>query len=174
MNAKAIVLVLTVVVLGGGIYYFLGGDPSDDLGNGPEEGASMDTSNVSGMHAEENMMIVSEQKPGASIRGSLIVLAAPGYLVIHEDKDGAPGVILGASALLPAGENSNVPVTLSRASRDGETLHAMLHFEKGEDLPTDARTRGSVQREIRLDRMDRYRADLDFRRSHRAGRRKDE
>ncbi|OGG59787.1 hypothetical protein A2765_04335 [Candidatus Kaiserbacteria bacterium RIFCSPHIGHO2_01_FULL_56_24] len=112
----------------------------------------MDTSNVSGMHAEENMMIVSEQKPGASIRGSLIVLAAPGYLVIHEDKDGAPGVILGASALLPAGENSNVPVTLSRASRDGETLHAMLHFEKGgntvfsaaEDTPVPSRLGGPI------------------------------
>lgn len=152
MNTKVIVLVLAIVVLGGGTYYFLGGGPGDDLRNGPKEEASTDTSNVSGIPAEENMVVVSEQKPGASIRGSLIVLAAPGYLVIHEDNNGEPGAILGASALLPAGENSNVTVTLSRATRDGETLHAMLHFEKGgntafsaaEDTPVPSRLGGPI------------------------------
>lgn len=112
-----------------------------------------DSSNTSaGMRAEENMVVVSEQRPGISITGSLIVLAAPGYLVIHEDKDGAPGAILGASALLAAGENSTVQVRLSRSTRDGETLHAMLHFEKGdnvtfaasEDTPIQSRLGGSI------------------------------
>ena len=153
MNTKVIVLLLALIIIGGGAYYFLGsGGASDDLGNGPEEEASTDTSNVSGMMAEENMVVVSEQRPGATITGSLIVLAAPGYLVIHEDNGGAPGAILGASALLQVGESPNVQVRLSRATRDGETLHAMLHFEKRgnttfsavEDTPVPSRLGGPI------------------------------
>ena len=126
---KLFTLLLLVLVLGGGAYYFLNTSANDLDGNLNEE---MNTdSNISAMRAEENMVVVSEQRPGATITGSLVVLAAPGYLVIHEDNNGEPGAILGASALLPAGESSNVLVTLSRATRDGETLHAMLHFEKG-------------------------------------------
>jgi len=148
---KAAALLIAIVLLGAAAYYFLAASANDSLGGNPEEEVNTD-SNASAMRAEENMVVVSEQKPGVSIHGSLIVLAAPGYLVIHEDKDGEPGAILGASALLQAGESSNVPVTLSHAARDGETLHAMLHFEKGgnttfaaaEDTPVPSRLGGPI------------------------------
>jgi hypothetical protein len=92
-----------------------------------------------------------EQKPGRSVTGSIVYLAAPGYLVIHEDNNGEPGAILGSSALLPAGESTGIQVALSRESKDGETLHAMLHFEKGgnatfatEDTPVPSRLGGPI------------------------------
>lgn len=98
------------------------------------------------------MVVVSEQRPGRTVTGSIIVLAAPGYLVIHEDNNGDAGAILGSSALLKAGENTDVNVTLSRAAKDGETLHAMLHFEKGgnttfaaaEDTPVPSSLGGPI------------------------------
>lgn len=146
---KLVISLLVLLLLAGGVYYLLRGDVSDvsdiDRSDQVEEGT-----NTSAMLAEENAVIVSEQRPGARVHG-LAVLAAPGYLVIHEDKDGAPGAILGASALLPAGETST-EVTLSRAARDGETLHAMLHFEKGsnttfsaaEDTPVPSSAGGPI------------------------------
>lgn len=159
---KLFVVVLAIIIVSGGAYYFLGTGVNDDQGNGLEEEA--DTPNIYGMpaplegeasltgRAEENMVVVSEQRPGANITGSLIVLAAPGYLVIHEDTNGEPGAILGTSALVRAGENTNVQVKLSRPARDKETLHAMLHFEKGgntafaatEDTPVPSSLGGPI------------------------------
>ncbi|MBI4094096.1 hypothetical protein HY417_03980 [Candidatus Kaiserbacteria bacterium] len=84
---------------------------------------------TSGMRAEENAVVVMEQKPGSNITASSVFLASPGFLVIHEDVGGAPGAILGASALLQAGESTSVDVVLNRATRDHERLHAMLHSD---------------------------------------------
>lgn len=146
MDTKYLVALAVIVVVGGGAYYFLGtvGGISDD--------DDSDTSTTAGMQVEENMVVVAEQKPGTSITGSRIILAAPGYLVIHEDNNGVAGAMLGASSLLPAGENTNVSVALSREVRDGEKLHAMLHFEKGnnqtfvaaEDTPVPSRLGGAI------------------------------
>lgn len=127
---KLFVALLAIIIVSGGTYYFLATPMNDGLGDNPEEEMNTD-SNTSAMRAEENMVVVSEQRPGNTVTGSVIHLAAPGYLVIHEDDNGEPGAILGASALLPAGENTDVKVMLARISKDGETLHAMLHFEKG-------------------------------------------
>ena len=55
----------------------------------------------------------------------------PGWLVIHEDDAGAPGTILGQTQLLSGLHDQGTDVTLSRDIVDGETLHAMLHFDLG-------------------------------------------
>lgn len=148
---KTVALLIAIVLLGSAAYYFLGAGAVDDQGDAFEDEA-MNTSDSSAMRAEENMVVVSEQRPGRTVTGSIISLAAPGYLVIHEDNNGAPGAVLGSSALLQAGESTEVKVTLSRASRDGETLHAMLHFEKGgnttfaaaEDTPVPSSLGGPI------------------------------
>lgn len=144
---KIALILLAVIVLGVGAYLFLAPQPVNNVNYEPEI-----SDNSSAMRAEENMIVVSEQRPGTIVTGSIIYLAAPGYLVIHEDLNGAPGAILGASALLSAGESTDVKVTLSRAAKDGETLHAMLHFEKGsnttfsaaEDTPVPSRLGGPI------------------------------
>jgi len=134
---KYIIGVLVLGALGIGVYAFTANDPTPSITE--EE----NTSTVSGMRAEENMVVVVEQQPGNTIVGS-VVLEAPGFLVIHEDDNG-PGVILGASTLLQAGESTNVQVPLSRASRDGETLHAMLHSDVDGDGSFDATVDTPVQ-----------------------------
>ncbi|OGG72749.1 hypothetical protein A3A38_03760 [Candidatus Kaiserbacteria bacterium RIFCSPLOWO2_01_FULL_53_17] len=150
-NIIALLVVIAVVIAG---FYLWGANQSaeetSDMSDNADDDSAITTS--AGMRAEENMVVVSEQRPGASVTGSIIYLAAPGYLIIHEDRSGEPGIILGASALLPAGESTGVKVILSRASKDGETLHAMLHFEKGgnatftpsEDTPVQSRLGGPI------------------------------
>lgn len=146
---KLVIVLIVIIGLAGAYYYFGGGINSSVSGTQDESQMSSDTS--SAMRVEDNAVVVLEQRPGTTVRGT-VFLAAPGYLVIHEGAGGKPGAILGASALLRAGENSNVNVTLSRAMQEGETLHAMLHFEKGgnttfsaaEDTPVPSSQGGPI------------------------------
>lgn len=78
-------------------------------------------------------------KPSVSVadqslmEGKVIIARAvsngPGWLVIHSDKDGAPGPVLGYTAVSD-GENMDVVVVLAAEGRT-ETLHAMLHTDAG-------------------------------------------
>lgn len=107
----------------------------------------------SAMRAEENMIVVMEQRPGNTITASQVYLAAPGFVVIHEDTNGAPGAIIGSSALLQAGESSDIKITLSRATKNGEKLHAMLHndtdangkFSATADKAVESRLGGPIE-----------------------------
>jgi plastocyanin len=58
-----------------------------------------------------------------------VVSNGPGWLVVHADKDGAPGPVLGHTAVVD-GENINVVVELAAEGRTG-TLYAMLHTDAG-------------------------------------------
>jgi predicted lipoprotein with Yx(FWY)xxD motif len=53
----------------------------------------------------------------------------PGWIVIHADKNGAPGPVLGYAAVKD-GENMNVAVKLAAEGRT-DTLFAMLHTDAG-------------------------------------------
>lgn len=53
-----------------------------------------------------------------------------GWIVIHADKDGAPGAVIGMSPI-KAGENLNVEVAIDTKFVT-ETLYAMLHTDSGE------------------------------------------
>ena len=146
MNKSLIIGAVLVIAGLAGYYLYSSTAPVPENTN-----ENSDTTSA-GMLAEENAVVVSEQKPSSTVTGSVVYLAAPGFLVIHEDADGAPGAILGASAVLQAGENTEVPVTLSRASRDGERLYAMLHsdvdgngtFDAAVDLPVQSALGGPI------------------------------
>jgi plastocyanin len=58
-----------------------------------------------------------------------VVSSGPGWLVVHADKDGAPGPVLGYTAVAD-GENSDVKVKLAAEGRT-EKLFAMLHTDAG-------------------------------------------
>ncbi len=58
-----------------------------------------------------------------------VVSNGPGWIVIHADKNGAPGPVLGYAAVKD-GENDNVVVKLAAEGRT-ETLYAMLHVDVG-------------------------------------------
>lgn len=54
-----------------------------------------------------------------------------GWVAIHEDREGKPGNILGAT-WLPVGESKEVKVELLRSMEAGKTYYAMLHDDDGD------------------------------------------
>ena len=71
------------------------------------------------------------QPADSSVTVDSASFVAPGYIVIHEQVDGAPGPVIGSSALYEAGSFQDVSVALDRESVSGETLYAMLHDDDG-------------------------------------------
>ncbi len=67
--------------------------------------------------------------------GDTVVIAealidAQGWLVIHSDSNGAPGPVIGVTALAP-GLHRNVRVTLSDVQAAGARVFPMLHYDTG-------------------------------------------
>lgn len=75
-----------------------------------------------------NTLRVEDQLASKSARVNTVALDREGWVVIHEDNEGAPGAILGA-AWLPAGSHKNVEVNLLRGTEAGRRYYAMLHHE---------------------------------------------
>jgi len=86
-----------------------------------------------GLIVGKNAIYIAEQLPSQVVSVSLVILANPGFVVIHEDTAGAPGQILGQSSMLGAGETKNLaPIAISRSTKNGETLFVTLHFDDGD------------------------------------------
>lgn len=73
-----------------------------------------------------------DQLAGKRALVSTVALEREGWIVIHEDKEGRPGVVLGAT-WLPAGSHENVEVNLLRGMEAGRRYYAMLHHEVNGD-----------------------------------------
>ncbi|MDP3685350.1 MAG: hypothetical protein Q8R32_00795, partial [bacterium] len=95
--------------------------------------------------ALEPLVSVSTQAAGTSVTVDKAMLAKNGFIAIHTDDKGKPGPVIGNSALLKPGPNTAIAVKLSRRTRNGETLYAMLHTDvngngvyefPGADVPT--------------------------------------
>lgn len=94
----------------------------------------MDPDSDTDMPFGENAISVSDQTLTSDIKVTIdsVNSDGPGWVVIHEDDNGAPGAVIG-QAKVDGGPTSNVEVQLTRAAVDKETLHAMLHA----DAPAD-------------------------------------
>ena len=134
VNTKTLLIVGAIIVVMAGAALFLRDSsvkPSDTDGNS------------SGLVVGKNAIYVAEQVPSKTVSVVVVHLEAPGFVVIHEDVVGAPGSILGRSALLAAGETKEPTlIPLLRTTKDDETIYAMLHlddgdgiFDAGKDMP---------------------------------------
>ena len=137
MNTKILfIFAIIIAFVGAALFFRSSKDEADSA------------SDSSGLVMSESAIYVAEQAPGRSVSLSLVRLEKPGFVVIHDGSAGAPGKILGVSSWLPAGEMKHLlPITLSRATRDGETIYAMLHFDNGDgkfDATNDKAVRDSV------------------------------
>ena len=81
--------------------------------------------------AGKNAIDINDQPAGMIVTAALTVLNEQGWVAIHEDANGEPGWILGAT-LVFAGERNNVAVELLRATEKGKTYYAMLHDDDGD------------------------------------------
>ncbi len=124
MNKNALILFVIIVAVIGGSVFFRDGYEEPD--------SSRDSA---GFIIGTNAIYVAEQVPSETLSIAVVRLEKPGFVVIHEDVTGVPGGILGASELLMEGETNNLAsIPLSRLTRDGETLYAMLHLDDGDGI----------------------------------------
>lgn len=121
-------LYLTVVlcfVAGLGLAWLLFSGPADtakENKEGENQPASLGATGV----AAEDQVFGSE----AMIKSVKFETRA-GWVAVHEDREGKPGNILGAS-WLPVGEHKDIKVELLRSMEAGKTYYAMLHDDDGD------------------------------------------
>ena len=86
------------------------------------------------------VFVIDQPTVDNTVNVTRATVGEPGWVVIHADEDGAPGPVIGYSAL-PAGINANVKVAVDPEGVTG-VLYAMLHVDKGEagvfDFPDGA------------------------------------
>ena len=76
-----------------------------------------------------SVTVVDQEIVDSKVTIARVVSAGPGWLVIHAQKDSAPGLVLGYSAV-KEGDNADVAVQID-ATKATTTLYAMLHTDAG-------------------------------------------
>lgn len=87
------------------------------------------TENTNAINAEDLTLNAAE---ASSVTVTSVTSDAAGFVVIHADAMGAPGEVIGHSAV-SSGTTTDVSVDLDRDAADGETLYAMLHIDDPAD-----------------------------------------
>ena len=94
----------------------------------------------------KNSIFVEDQKPGNTVAIQSLALGTDGWVVIHDDKGGAPGHILGAHRF-NTGTYIGQNVELLQETEGGKVYYAMLHTDDGDkkfdyrvDLPVKDET----------------------------------
>ncbi len=83
------------------------------------------------VHPDAPQVVVADQPiANNTVTIERVVVAEPGWLVVHADAEGRPGPILGQTLLTP-GVNTGVVVQVDTAGAT-PTLFAMLHSDRGE------------------------------------------
>jgi plastocyanin len=97
----------------------------------PEPAAELMDEPAADMETPANSVSVVDQAlaEGGVVTIPVVISAAPGWLVIHADNGGSPGLILGMTPVTD-GENLDVVVELAGEGVT-ETLYAMLHIDAG-------------------------------------------
>lgn len=63
--------------------------------------------------------------------GQVAIDGAPGWIAVHSNVDDAPGPVIGTAAI-PAGESTDVAVTLDEPLSETASVWPMLHVDDGE------------------------------------------
>lgn len=71
----------------------------------------------------------AQESDGTTIVIASVTLPSPGFIAIHGDQENAPGPVVGHSDLLPAGDSTEVTVTLDEPLTESGTLWPMVHID---------------------------------------------
>ena len=126
MNTKIFFILGVIITVGLGAAFFSRGGVTKPSTTGGDS---------TGLIVGNNAIYVAEQAPSETTSIAVARLEKTGFVAIHEDNADKPGRILGTSSLLAAGETRNLPpITLSRITKDSETLYAMLRLDDGDGV----------------------------------------
>jgi plastocyanin len=112
-----------------GTYEFPGDDVPVQVGGQVVTPAFQATGGVAEMMTSA-VTVADQEIVDGTVTVAEVVSDGPGWIVIHADQDGAPGPVLGQTAVQD-GENTDVAVTLDLMALTG-TLYAMLHTDAGQ------------------------------------------
>ncbi len=118
-----VIVIIILIVLG---YYMFSGKSAE----APTESDDTELTDDTATSNEINRIVINDQYPGNVAYISSVQFAKPGFVVIHEDKDGIPGDIIG-SIYFDKGTNTG-KVMLSKNTVDGKMYYAMLHSDDGD------------------------------------------
>lgn len=141
------IVVIVLIVLG---YYMIkGGNGSSSL----NENATT-TEETANNNSEVNRVMVSDQYPGNVAYISSVQFANPGFVVIHEDKNGTLGDVIG-STYFDSGINTG-KVMLTKNTVEGKTYYAVLYNDDGDkkfniekDLPLKGLIDGNIMKSFK-------------------------
>lgn len=137
---KIIFIILAIIILGAVGWY------AWSLNKNTETTSENKPANsTTGLLVGKNAIYVGEQLPSVNVTVGLATLEKAGFIVIRESANDKPGAIVGKSAHITSGEHKNIIVPLSRISKDGEKMFAVIYlddgngvFEAGKDMPAKA------------------------------------
>lgn len=125
----AITIIIIVIILGLAGYLIYGGNKSNvNNTTGGIEQATTTTSIDSGA----NRITMSNQFPGNIVYVSSVNLSNGGFVVIHKDKDGEPGAVIGSEYFEPG--NRPGTINLTEKTVEGSTYFAVLHSDDGDKV----------------------------------------
>ena len=79
----------------------------------------------------------SQHTDGHSLVITQVTLKSTGWVAVHTDANGAPGVVIGVSSLLAPGTHDNVVVRLSKAQSAGTKVMPVVHVEDNNNTTFD-------------------------------------
>lgn len=86
---------------------------------------------VTGLAVTPSVAVNDQDVEDGTVVVQEVVSDGPGWIVIHQEEEGAPGPVIGQAAVSD-GTNENVSVEIDAAEAT-ETLFAMLHTDTGEE-----------------------------------------
>lgn len=120
--ARSVAIGVFILASGAGVVGCSSGDRADDVetvGKPVEIGAAKTGSvTATGQRTDGSFVLIDD-----------VTLAKAGYVAVYADGNGAPGRLLGASALLQKGTSKDVRVKVSPRLTSKVTVHVMLHAE---------------------------------------------
>ena len=125
---KLFLIAVVAFIVGLGISWFIFEPPRA----GEENGGMADALDTAAplVLLGSNAIAVNNQPAGSSVLVQMAVFAEPGWVAIHEERDGGLGNTLGAG-WFPAGQNSGT-IELLRGTVPGGTYYAVLHKDDGD------------------------------------------
>ena len=129
-NSKIVGSFIAGFIIGIGIMFLIGDRVPSLNGNGGDD--NVNGSGVgSTLMSENNSIAVLDQLPGERVLLSGVSLENDGWVVIHEEVNGALGNALGAQRF-DAGVREKGYVKLLRNTEANQTYHALLYDDNGD------------------------------------------
>lgn len=119
-----VIVIIALVILGYSMFK-----------SSPSTTPTTDDSDATGLNTPTNTnttnrVVVADQAPGNIVYVSSVQFTAPGFVVIHKDKNGTPGDVIGYKYF----DKGTYPgqITLTSPTVEGGIYYAMMHTDNGD------------------------------------------